>query len=52
MRNTEKLGVKLAIIADDSVENTESLIMTDDGTGHSINIPSFIISKRNADTLK
>lgn len=52
VRNTEKLGVKLAIIADDSVENTENLIMADDGTGHSINIPSFIIGKRNADTLK
>ena len=52
VRNVEKLGVKLAIIADDNVENTESLIMADDGTGHSVNIPSFIINKKSGDILK
>ena len=52
VRNIEQLGVKLAIIIDDKVENTEDLIMADDGTGHSINIPSFIIRKKEGDHIK
>ena len=48
VRNIEKLGVKLAIIADNKVENSEELIMSDDGTGQSISIPSFIIRKQDA----
>jgi hypothetical protein len=52
VRNIEKLGVKLAIIADDNVENSESLIMSDDGSGHSINIPSFLIRKQEGDKIK
>ena len=52
VRNIEKLGIKLAIIADNQTEDTENLIMADDGTGHSINIPSFIIRKKEADILR
>ena len=52
VRNVEKLGVKLAIIADNTTKDSENLIMADDGTGHSINIPSFIIRKRDADAIK
>jgi hypothetical protein len=52
VRNIEKLGVKMAIIADNREEHTEELIMADDGTGHSINIPSFIIRKKDADKIK
>jgi hypothetical protein len=52
VRNIEKLGVKMAIIADDKEESTELLIMGDDGTGHSVNIPSFIIRKKEADIIK
>lgn len=52
VRNIEKLGVKLAIIVDDKIENSEDLIMADDGTGHSINIPSFIIRKKEGDIIK
>ena len=33
VRNLEKLGVKLAIIADNEEELSENLIMADDGTG-------------------
>lgn len=47
VRNIEKLGIKLAIIVDNRNEHSEELIMADDGTGHSINIPSFIIRKRD-----
>lgn len=42
----------MAIIADNREESTEDLIMADDGTGHSINIPSFIIRKDDADIIK
>jgi hypothetical protein len=48
VRNIEKFGIQLAIIADTQEEDTENLIMTDDGSGHSINIPSFIIRKKEA----
>jgi len=42
----------MAIIGDDREEYTENLIMADDGNGHSINIPSFIINKKDADLIK
>lgn len=52
VRNIEKLGVKLAVICDDRSEDSENLIMSDDGTGSTVNIPSFIIRKRDADIIK
>jgi hypothetical protein len=52
VRNIERHGVKLAIIGDSSDGESENLIMTDDGTGHSINIPSFIIRKHDAELIK
>ena len=52
VRNIEKLSVKLAIIIDDREESSENLIMADDGTGHSINIPSFIIRKKEGNIIK
>jgi hypothetical protein len=39
-------------VADDQEEESENLIMTDDGSGHSVDIPSFIIRKREADLIK
>ena len=52
VRNIERQGVKLAIITDNLEEDSENLIMSDDGTGHSINIPSFIIRKKESDLIK
>ena len=52
VRNIEKLGVKLAIIVDDREEHSENLIMADDGTGHSISIPSFIVRKKDGNIIK
>jgi hypothetical protein len=52
VRNIEKLGVKMAIVVDNKVENTEDLIMADDGSGHSVHIPSFIIRKQDGDHIK
>jgi hypothetical protein len=52
VRNIEELGVKVAIVTDNREEHTEDLIMADDGTGASINIPSFLISKKDGDKIK
>ena len=52
VRNIEKLGIKLAVVADNQEEESENLIMTDDGSGHSIGIPSFIVRKKDADVFK
>lgn len=41
----------MAIIIDNQFENAEDLIMADDGTGHSVNIPSFLIGKKEGDII-
>ena len=51
-RNVEKAGANVALIGDDEVELSEKLVMSDDGSGHSINIPSFLIRKESADAFK
>lgn len=52
VRNVEKAGANVALIGDNKVEDSEVFIMSDDGSGHSINIPSFIIRKQTADAFK
>lgn len=52
VRNIENLGVKLAIIIDSREENSENLIMSDDGSGMSLTIPSFMIRKKDGDIIK
>lgn len=52
VRNIENFGVKMAIIADDREEEVAQLIMADDGNGHSISIPSFIINKEDSQIIK
>lgn len=52
VRNAEKVGVKVCIVADNRDEESERVVMTDDGSGHSISIPSFIIRKKEADAIK
>ena len=51
-RNVEKAGANVALIGDNQVELSEKLVMSDDGSGHSINIPSFLIRKESADEFK
>jgi hypothetical protein len=41
----ENIGVSVAIIIDESDEDIQSVVMSDDGTGGGIRIPSMIISK-------
>lgn len=52
VRNIEKAGVKMAVICDNTPQNTENVIMADDGSGSTINIPSFLIRKRDCQLLK
>ena len=52
VRNVEKAGANVAIIGDNKAESSEVFIMSDDGSGHSINIPSFLIRKDAADAFK
>ena len=42
----------MALIADDKSEDSENLIMSDDGTGNTVNIPSFMIKKKDSDAIK
>ncbi len=51
VRNMENIGVAVAIIIDDGEEEVESVVMSDDGTGGGIRIPSMIISKRDGKRL-
>ena len=43
VRNVEKVGANVALIGDSKMENSKIFIMSDDGSGHSINIPSFLL---------
>jgi len=52
VRNIEIFGAGLAIIADNHDEFSENIIMGDDGTGHDIRIPSYLINKKSADKIK
>jgi len=45
VRNLENIGVAVAIIIDNSDEDINSVLLSDDGTGGGIRIPSMIISK-------
>ena len=48
-RNIENAGANVALIADDTTEYSELLMMADDGSGHSIHIPSFMLRKETSD---
>ena len=52
VRNVEKAGANIALIGDTVEENSEVFIMSDDGSGHSINIPSFFINKETMDAFE
>jgi hypothetical protein len=47
VRNMEDAGAGVAIVMDHTNEDTERLVMVDDGTGAGIRIPSMIISKKD-----
>ena len=51
VRNMENIGVAVAIIIDESDEDIETIVMSDDGTGGGIRIPSMLISKSDGKKL-
>ena len=51
VRNVERAGANVALIGDNKVENSEVFIMSDDGSGHSVNIPSYLIRKATSDGI-
>lgn len=51
VRNMEMLGAALGIVIDVSGEPIENIVMSDDGTGAGIRIPSMIISQKDGKKL-
>jgi hypothetical protein len=51
-RNVEKSGGALALIIDTQSENVSSVILSDDGTGAGIEIPSMLINAKQGQLLK
>lgn len=45
VRNMEEAGVAVGIVIDETDEDIDSIVMSDDGTGAGIRIPSMLISK-------
>lgn len=43
VRNMENIGVAVAIIVDNHAEIIDEILMSDDGTGGGIRIPSMLI---------
>lgn len=51
VRNMENIGVAVGIVVDDWAENIEEVLMSDDGTGGGIRIPSMLIGKGDGNKL-
>jgi len=52
VRNMEDVGVAVGIVIDDKKEEeVDSIIMSDDGSGAGIRIPSMLITKKDGDKL-
>lgn len=43
----EEAGAAVGIVVDNSDEDVNSIVMTDDGTGGGIRMPSMLISKKD-----
>lgn len=52
VRNMENIGVSVGIVVDDFAwEDVDNVLMSDDGTGGGIRIPSMLISKNDGEAL-
>ena len=47
VRNMENIGVAVSIIIDNRAEMIEEILMSDDGTGGGIRIPSMLIGSKD-----
>lgn len=52
VRQAQDIGASAVVIIDNKVEDVEKVIMTDNGSGGNIFIPSFIISKTDGELIK
>jgi hypothetical protein len=52
VRNVERAGGSLAVIIDDGNSDIANVVMSDDGTGTGILIPSMLISRKDGEKLK
>ena len=43
--NIERVGGKVGIVVDDKIEDVQYVIMSDDGTGSGIRIPSMLVGR-------
>ena len=51
VRNIEEAGAGMAIIVDNHKENITNIVMSDDGSGAGLRIPSVLISKEDGDKI-
>ena len=51
VRNMENIGVAVAIIIDNNLELIDEVLMSDDGTGGGIRIPSMLIGNLDGKIL-
>ena len=51
VRNLENIGVAVAIIVDAAEEDVDNIVMSDDGTGGGIRIPSMLVGKTDGKKL-
>jgi hypothetical protein len=51
VRNLEAIGVAVVIVVDDAEEDVDNIIMSDDGTGGGIRIPSMLVGKTDGKKL-
>lgn len=47
----EEAGAAVGIVVDDSDEDIKDIVMSDDGSGAGIRMPSMLISKKDGDEL-
>ena len=51
VRNMEEIGVAVGIVIDDKKVNVNNVVMSDDGSGAGIRIPSMLIGEKDGDKL-
>jgi len=52
VRHAQNAGAIAAIIMDNTEEDISSIVLSDDGSGAGITIPSVLISKKDGDKIK
>ena len=52
VRFIEEAGASAALIIDDRTENTEKIVMADDGSGNKVHIPSFLLKQQTGNLIK